>query len=341
MKNKNIVIALAIMFSSYYASAQMRIVCIGNSITQGSGTKKFDGSWEYSYRPWLWDKLKTDGFNVDMVGFHANYFGEDSQNPAIFPSNNGTFDRDCEAYYGINTSNFLNGDSYTAWTGKALPKFSDRINDPTKGYTPDFALLHLGTNDADSTAALLNLTKNNIREVIKVLRAKNPKVVILLAKLITGWRKINQEVDGLCVELSTATSPVIAVDLVTGFINDPGLSGTMTYDWVHPNKLGQLSMMKGFYKALVANLNDAVKPSLPKNLTISEVQQNNLNLTWNLGTDNYGIKSYEVYANNKLVSTLTNKPKFPLIITNLNAGDRKSTRLNSSHSTLSRMPSSA
>lgn len=310
------------MLCSVHSLAQMRIVCIGNSITQGSGTKKFDGSWEYSYRPWLWDKLKTDGFNVDMVGFHANYFGEDSQNPAIFPSNNGVFDRDNEGYYGINSTSFLNGENSSIWTGSSLPKFSDRINDPIKGYTPDFALVHLGTNDADSTAALLNLTKNNIREVIKVLRAKNPNVVILLAKLITVWKKINPEVDGMCAELTTLASPVIAVDLATGFINDPGLSGTMTYDWVHPNKLGQIAMMRGWYKALIANLNDKTKPTIIEKLAISDVKQNSANLTWDLATDNYGVKSYEVYANKQLVATLTNKPKFPLILNSLSAGTK-------------------
>ena len=48
--------------------AQLRIVCIGNSISQGKNEKKADSTFEYSYRPWLWEKLTLDGFNVDMVG---------------------------------------------------------------------------------------------------------------------------------------------------------------------------------------------------------------------------------------------------------------------------------
>jgi hypothetical protein len=57
---------------------------------------------------------------------------------------------------------------------------------------------------------------------------------VIVAKLITGWKKINTRVDALCKELNTAQSPVVSVDMATGFINDPKVAGTMTYDYVHP-----------------------------------------------------------------------------------------------------------
>ena len=192
----------------------MRIVCIGNSITQGNGQLKFDGSYEISYRPWLWDKLRNDGLNAELVGYCTSYFGNSNY---VFPSTSGTpFINKSEGYYGINSKDWLNGTGSSGWTGSALPKFSDRINDPNKGYTPDFALIHIGTNDGDSD---VKATEANIKETIKILRDKNPKVVILLAKLITGWKPINKEVDRICLETSTVESPVVAVDLETGFIN--------------------------------------------------------------------------------------------------------------------------
>lgn len=197
---------LLLFAESISAIAQMRIVCIGNSITQGNGASMFDGSVQISYRPWLWDKLIKDGVNVDMVGYCTSYFGESNY---VFPSSSGkVFDNESEAYYGITSNGLLNGDNSSGWTGSALPKFSDRINDPKKGYTPDFALIHIGTNDDDKIVAT---TKSNIIETIKVLRAKNPNVVVLLAKLITTWKVINQEIDGICSSLSTSTSPVISV----------------------------------------------------------------------------------------------------------------------------------
>ena len=134
--------------------------------------------------------------------------------------------------------------------------FLDRINDPAKGYTADIALIHIGTNDADSTQEQVAAARKNIGESITVLRSKNPRVLVLLAKLITGWKKINGQIDAICREWNTKESRVVAVDMTTGFINDPKMEGTMTYDHVHPNKAGQLFMMERWYKAIVQNLPD-------------------------------------------------------------------------------------
>ena len=167
-------------------SAQLRIVCIGNSITQGKIGLKPDSSYEYSYRPWLWEKLTGAGFKVDMVGYHPYFFDErEGMLRMKFEANGKAFDRDCEAYYGITSSGFVNGVASSGWTGAPLPKFADRINDPQRGYTPDVALIHLGTNDADSTAEQVAATRNNIGEIIRILRIKNPSAVIFVAKLIT------------------------------------------------------------------------------------------------------------------------------------------------------------
>jgi lysophospholipase L1-like esterase len=160
------------------------------------------------------------------------------------------FDRDCEAYYGITSTDFLKGSSSAGWTGAPLPSFVDRINDAQKGYTPDIALIHIGTNDRDSTEAQVLATRSNIESIIQVLRDKNPKVIVFVAKLITGWKKINTQIDALCLKQSTDRSPVIAVDMTTGFTNDPKVKGTMTYDYVHPNKAGQLFMMERWYAAI-------------------------------------------------------------------------------------------
>ena len=133
--------------------AQLKIVCIGNSITQGKNLKKPDSTFEYSYRPWLWEKLTLEGFNVDMVGYNPFFFLETEGNLTMnFKNKTGKpFDRDCEAYYGITSSAFLKGSEFTGWVGKPLPPFKERINDPVRGYTPDVALIHMGTNDADGS----------------------------------------------------------------------------------------------------------------------------------------------------------------------------------------------
>ena len=237
------------------ALAQLRIVCIGNSITEGKSGLKKDSSYEYSYRLWLWEKLIRTGFKVDMVGFHPYFFDEKEGSLSMtFTTNGLSFDRDCEAYYGITSEAFVKGSESKGWTGAPLPSFEQRINDKKRGYTPDIALIHIGTNDRDSTVMQVAATRENIGEIIRVLRAKNPAVMVFVAKLITGWKKINGQVDALCKEWHTKQSPVFAVDMATGFINDPKAKGTMTFDYVHPNKAGQLFMMERWYSAIVHNL---------------------------------------------------------------------------------------
>lgn len=249
-------------FASQYASAQLRIVCIGNSISQGKAGMKSDSTYEYSYRPWLWEKLVRAGYKVDMVGYHPYFFDEKADHLTMKFERNGTaFDRDNEAYYGITSDGFLNGSASADWTGSPLPKFKDRINDAEKGYTPDIALIHIGSNDRDSTAEQVTTTRKNIEAIIGVLRTKNPSVVVFVAKLITGWKKINGQVDDLCKGMHTKRSPVIAVDMATGFSNDPKAEGAMTYDYVHPNKAGQLFMAERWYKAIMKNCKKLVRRS--------------------------------------------------------------------------------
>jgi hypothetical protein len=159
--------------ASFTALAQLKIVCIGNSITQGKTGLKKDSSYEFSYRPWLWKKLVEAGLKVNMVGYHPYFFDEKEGELSMkFEVRGVPFDRDCEAYYGITSSGFVNGSASAGWTGAPLPEFAERINDPKRGYTPHIALIHLGTNDADSTEALVAITRNNLSQIVSVLRNK-------------------------------------------------------------------------------------------------------------------------------------------------------------------------
>jgi hypothetical protein len=230
-----------------------------------------------------------------------------------FVSHGLSFDRDCEAYYGITSAAFVAGSESKGWTGAPLPTFKDRINDPQKGYTPDIALIHIGTNDPDSTREQIAATRKNIGEIIRVLRDKNPAVVVIVAKLITGWKKINGQIDDLCREWHTKKSPVVSVDMATGFINDPKQEGTMTYDHVHPNKAGQLFMMERWYQAILQNLNDVVPPSMKGKPVITNRGAGSVTLSWPAATDNYGIKSYLISVNGKVVATVgSDKRSFQL-----------------------------
>jgi len=244
---------VCLLFFCFHAVSQtpVRIVCMGNSITQGKIDKTSKVITQLSYRPWLWEKLDSAGINVDMVGYTNLWFDESASNMATTPVSQYTghdFDRDHDSYYGITSSGLLNGDASTGWTGSALPKLSDRL----KTYTADIALLHIGTNDAD---AAVNTTVSNIEAIIDALRVANPNVVVFVAKLITGWKPINAKVDQIVTKKSTLASPVIAVDLATGFVNDvANPNTTMTFDWVHPNPKGQKFMAERWFKAIQKQL---------------------------------------------------------------------------------------
>jgi hypothetical protein len=232
-------------------AAPIRIVCMGNSITQGNINKTTNVINQMSYRFALWQKLDSAGIDIDMVGYTNLWFDEKSNNlvtPPVSKYTGHVFDRDHDAYYGINSTNLLNGDSYVGWTGAALPSLVVRLN----SYTADIALLHIGTNDADN---IVNTTVSNIKAIIDALRVKNPNIVVFVAKTITTWKAINAKVDQIAIDKNTVQSPVIAVDLATGFINDTKLAGCMTYDWVHPNPLGQEFMAKRWFEAIKKQLN--------------------------------------------------------------------------------------
>lgn len=256
MKNFLISIFL-IAYISLSAQSPIRIVCMGNSITNGRIDVSTKTITQLSYRPCLWEKLDSAGINVDMVGYTNLFFDETASIMAPTPISRFTdrvFDRDHDSYYGIKSDALLNGSPNTYWTGSALPKLSDRL----KTYTPDIALLHIGTNDAQTTADVNN-TVSNIETIIDELRKSNPNVVIFVAKLITTWSMINGKVDLIVTHKSTLSSPVIAVDLATGFINNIADPNTMTYDWVHPNPKGQQFMADRWYKAIIKQLNTTVK----------------------------------------------------------------------------------
>lgn len=232
-------------------AAPIRIVCMGNSITQGNINKTTNTLNQLSYRPALWEKLDSARIDIDMVGYTNLWFDEKSNNlvtPPVSKYTGHVFDREHDAYYGITSSGLLNGDPSTGWTGAALPSLAVRLN----SYTPDIALLHIGTNDADG---IVNTTVSNIKAIIDELRVKNPEVVVFVAKTITAWKAINAKVDQLAIDKNTVQSPVIAVDLATGFINDTSKPGCMTYDWVHPNPLGQEFMAKRWFAAIQKQLN--------------------------------------------------------------------------------------
>ena len=138
----------------------------------------------------------------------------------------------------------------STWTTKGMPaggpiEILAQIQAWATVPSPDFVLIHVGTNNHLSQGQSVVSTVNDIRGIIDALRTVNPHIRILLAQLIakTGVPSIavlNGNLPALVADKKQAKSPIVLVDQYTGF--DPS---TMTYDGTHPNAMGTRAWRTG------------------------------------------------------------------------------------------------
>lgn len=222
--------------------AAKRLIVIGDSISEG-------GFGHDSYRRELWNGLvsRDDKPLVDFVGKRR---GVTNQGGTCQPTSSSTnvaplrpeFDLDHQAYWGwcVDT---VNND---------LPQRLAELN--ADGRTPDIALVHLGTNDLSQQAQAASSIRADLDSLITTLRAANPSIRILLARIIpySGGEAqvaaLNAEIASLAAQRSTTGSPVTPVDQATGFV-----VGDL-YDGFHPDDGGETKMANRWLEALAAPL---------------------------------------------------------------------------------------
>lgn len=211
----------------------VRIVAIGDSITQGRAAEPATQSFRYP----LWKKLVETGVNFDFVGSLTGGFKGDPD----WPDYKGlSFDRDHEGHWGWRADEIL----------AQLPGWLN-------GYTPDMALLLLGSNDLDNNEDVTGTTEE-MGKIIDLLRADNPQVIIFLGLSISEWQQypeLSESYIDLARQKTTDESPVVTVRHHTGWISDPQQPGTHTVDWVHPNQAGDLKLAQNWFRAMAPYLN--------------------------------------------------------------------------------------
>ena len=262
------VLCLLLFYTCTAATEPLRILPLGNSITQSDAG-------HLSYRYSLWKKLIDANIEVDFVGSHAvNYNG----NPAWPKYKGKSFDADNEGHWGWSADQVLHGNSGEPSKGK--------LSQWLTGYTPDIVLMHLGTNDMFRNQPLKE-TLDELREVVKQIRAKNPKVTILLAKLIPAYeakvgpqaanniKLLNEQIPALVQELNSAASPVILVDQHTGF---NATTGADTWDGIHPNASGEEKMAQCWFEAIM----EVAAPSAValQNFDAESTEQGDVAIEW-------------------------------------------------------------
>ena len=194
---------------------------MGDSITQA-------GTGYNSYRRDLWNLLDDAGYDIDFVG-SQNATNDGSPFP------DSSFDPDHEGHWGWKVDEINN--SLAGWLN---------------GYTPDVALIHLGTNDVFNLQSAES-TIDELRQTVALLRADNPNVTIFMAQLIpTTNGERNQRVNefnallpSLVAELNQPNSQVLLVDQNSGFN-----AGQDTFDGVHPNAIGEAKMAQRWFDAI-------------------------------------------------------------------------------------------
>jgi lysophospholipase L1-like esterase len=224
------------------ADAVVKIMPLGDSITRGD-------SWTTSpypsYRYYLDDSLRASGFAVDFVGSTSSAFTK------------FVFDQQHEGHGGYTTGMLV-----------GTPSVSPLASWLAASPTPEIVLLHIGTNDLRDRIPLATRLEN-LKQIVGLLRQKNPKVRVMIAQIIPtgssanntngGLLDYNRALPSLAAGLTTAASPVTVVDLHTGY---DGVADNQP-DGIHPKTSGEKKMAGAWYRALVPVLSATPATTVP------------------------------------------------------------------------------
>lgn len=198
----------------------LRIMPLGDSITAGH-LEHHD-----TYRLALWRHLRDAGCLFDVVGSQTGTEHGPLSDPSADPHH--------EARSGWRADEL--GADVAGWA---------------RAQQPNVVLVHAGTNDA-AIGRGADLVAGNLRRMVADLRSVDPEVTVLVAEIIpASWDSagriagINAAVRALAAELDRAASPVVAVDMHTGF--DVALHTT---DGTHPNAAGEALMADRWWAVL-------------------------------------------------------------------------------------------
>ncbi len=220
--------------------ATVRVLPLGDSLTKGSTQTPAESS-HPTYRYWLWQQI--GGEDVDFVG---------SWTSPNFPY---SYDQDNEGHGGYMTDGILNGVAVDPKQGKLSLWLEE--------YDFDVALVMLGTNDVLNNVPTAD-TIRNLEGIIAELRKDNPRAVILLAQipptsiLRPNLIALNAAIPDVATRLSTPDSPVITVDMFTGY---DGVRDNQPPTGIHPGESGEKKIAARWSAALRPFLSGVAPPT--------------------------------------------------------------------------------
>lgn len=239
-------IAIAFVFGSAIKKQPLRILCVGDSITQGG--KKTQA--EHTYRLPLQILLHEQKIPFDFIGSRQKGLHEEVEWPEI--AKGVPFDPDHEGFYGNKTE---------AVCRKVKENFA------TYSTVPDIVLVHLGTNDQKHGDFEMNIGEP-LRDFVQFMRTKNPEIVVLLGHLNFNGSvaaiEIRSVVEKVADDLNSRKSPVATVHHYKGWREKPDDLYSDTFDWAHPNLKGQEKMAINWLNAMKPYLSDYILQSQSK-----------------------------------------------------------------------------
>ncbi|KAH8885744.1 carbohydrate esterase family 3 protein [Thozetella sp. PMI_491] len=217
-------------------ASKLRIMPLGDSITEIT-----------CWRALVWDML-VDAKYADQV----QYVGSQNSNPQNCKPNTANWDEHHEGHSG--------------WL--AIDIANNYIEKWMKSTPADIVMFMLGTNDvvrghttADIIAACKSLPFSSYTKMVKIMRAANPKIKIIIDLVIplslgssSQITAINAAIPGWAKDNNSTDSPIVIADCNTGF------STSMLRDGVHPNAAGDKVIASRVGPLLI----DYVKQSLGK-----------------------------------------------------------------------------
>lgn len=280
------------------------ILCLGNSITAG----EYGGSASLSYRYHFWKNMVSGttvpdpdvpDFSVNMVGSFDETTGSNPGGTSNWPTVGGlTFDPDHEGHPQWRADYLLIGDPSSTAEGN--------ISSWAVDYVVDIALIHIGTNDVldydfDDDGTIEDYSETTVQDIkgmMRILRAYNPRVSIYVAKIIpmnetnshggvpehVDYQNDAVEAAYLAGEFDDANFPNSAcfiVDCNTPIDPTPVTGDLLdgVHPTVNPDGGGEKIIGETFYDAVTANL-----PVIKHKWTGATNSNWTTGSNWNLGT---------------------------------------------------------
>ncbi|MCB0197698.1 MAG: hypothetical protein KDJ65_37480 [Anaerolineae bacterium] len=221
----------------------VRIMPLGDSITQGHSSGVDDVTKQVSYRKYLWDSLVASGYNVDFVGSQTN--GEFYASEGFDPNHEG----------------------HPSWSDlRVAQNIYDEGEKWLSNHPADVILLHIGTNAVNPDEGDVERILNEIDDY----EAVNNEVIVILARIINRitysptTTEFNDNVEAMAQARIDAGDKIIIVDMEDGaglsYAAQPG--GDMWND-LHPYSTGYKKMANVWLGALATFLPDCSPTPTP------------------------------------------------------------------------------